>query len=463
MKKPVTKHQAKHYANQKRKYKEERFMDAFIEKLQNILFPIAEKVNSNKVLKGISAGFSGMLPVVMVGAIFTLLANLNISFYQTLITNLGLKSLFAIPASYTTDMISLYAAFLIGKASAEAIDLDRGDSQAAGIISLMSFLILIPLGVTGATEAGEAVTIASAVNMTFLGSAGLFTAMIIGCVIPRFYKIFITKNIAIKMPDSVPPMISKSFSALLPGLVIAFVVVLVRYAFTFTEAGSMTMYLYTMLRAPLQSMGASPVTVIILLLVCNVLWFFGIHGGMVATAILSVIYTPLTLENLAAYSAGTALPHAIIQPAWYVIGNIGGSGCAMGLVFCLLLFSKSERYKALAKVAVPAGLCGISEPMVFGVPLVLNPIMLIPMLIAPIVTFLLGWAAMISGLVPYMIGVGVNTGTPLLLSAFAAWASWKGITLQAVLIVVSTCIYYPFFRAVDKQACNEEAAYSTEA
>lgn len=437
-------------------------MNNLIEKMQGFLIPLAEKVNANKVLKGISGGFAAMLPVVMAGAIFTLFANLNISFYQNFITSIGLKQIFAVPAAFTSDMISLYAVFLIAKESAKALEMEERDTVSSGVIALMFFLILIPLGVTGTTESGEVLTIAGAISTTFLGSAGLFTAMIVGIVSPRIHYLFVKYNIAIKMPDTVPPAISKSFNALLPGIFIALVAVIVKLVFAQTADGSLTMFLYSSLRAPLQSLGASPLTFIVLLLICNVLWFFGIHGGMVATAILSVLYTPLTLENLAAYGAGTALPNILIQPAWFVIGNIGGSGCAMGLTFCLMLFAKSERYKALAKIAVPAGLCGISEPMVFGVPLVLNPIMLVPMILAPIVTLVLGWLAMNVGLVPYMIGVNVQTGTPLLLSAFAAWASWRGILCQAVLIAVSTLIYLPFFKTVDKQALDIEAAAALE-
>lgn len=432
-------------------------MNGFIEKLQAVLIPFSQKVNNSKILKGISGGFSALLPIVMVGAIFTLLANLNIEFYQNFITSIGLKKIFAIPADYTTNMISLYAVFLIAKAEASVLGMDDRDSLASGLIALMAFLIMIPLGVSGTdAETGVVVNVAGAVNTTFLGSAGLFTAMIIGILFPNLHNIFVKNHIGIKMPDSVPPMISKSFSALIPAIVLALAAVLLRLAAAATPYGSVTMMIYGLLRAPLTALAASPFTFIILLIVCNILWFFGIHGGMVANSIMAALYTSLTMENLAAFGAGQPLPNIIIQPAWATIGNIGGSGCAIGLCLCLALFSKSERYKALNKISLPAGLCGISEPMVFGFPLVLNPIMLVPMIVAPIVTFLLGYAAMATGIVPYMAGVNVAMGTPILLSGFAAWASWKGIVLQAILIAVATVIYYPFFRAADSQALKDE-------
>ena len=432
-------------------------MDKFTEKLQSILVPISQKVSENKVLRGISGGFSAMLPIVMVGAIFTLLASLNISFYQNLITSIGLKPLLAIPASYTTDMISLYAVFCIARAEAKVYGMDDSDSVASGLISLMFFLILIPLGVSGkAAESGEVVNVAAAVPTAYLGSRGLFTAMILGILIPRLHHLFIKYNITIKMPEGVPEMISKSFAAMIPAICIGAVAVLVRFLFSLTAYGSATNAIYGILQAPLNALTNNPFTFLLLLLICNLMWFFGIHGGMVANPIRMALYTQATLANLEAYGAGTTLPHAVVNTAWFGMGNIGGSACAIGLCLNIALFAKSQRYKALNKVSLPAGLVSISEPMVFGVPMVLNPVMLIPMLLAPTVTFLLGYFAMVTGIMPYMTGAELPNGTPVLLGGFLAWGSIKGVIFQALLIAVSTLIYYPFFKILDRQAVAEE-------
>ena len=189
-------------------------MNGILDKMQNVLVPFSQKVNENKVLQGISKGFASMLPIVMVGAIFTLLASLNISVYQNFITSTGLKAVFSIPASFTSDMISMYAVFLIAQAEAEVIGL-KDDSNASGIIALMVFLILLPLGVTGVDkDTNVTVQIGNAISLGYLGSKGLFTAMLVGIVIPRIHNLFVKYNIVIKMPDSVPPMITKSLAIL---------------------------------------------------------------------------------------------------------------------------------------------------------------------------------------------------------------------------------------------------------
>lgn len=437
-------------------------MSAF-DKLQNVLVPFSEKINSNKALRGISGGFSSLLPIIMVGAIFTLLSSLNIAPYQTFITSIGLKQIFAIPSSFTTDLLALYAVFLISQAEAKVLGMDETDATASGVITLMFFLILTPLGVTGTdSETGVSVTTAAAVSTAYFGSKGLFTAMILGIIVPRLHNIFIKNHISIKLPDTVPPMISKAFEAMIPALALALVAAIVKFGFTFTSAGNMTDWIYALLKAPLSALTKSPFTYWILLVFCNLLWFFGIHGGMVANSFRAALYTEASLANLAAYGAGETIPNILDNSAWFAIGNIGGSACAIGLCLSIAFFAKSQRYKALGKVCLPAGLCSISEPMVFGVPMVLNPLMLIPMLLAPTATFFLGYGAMAIGLVPYTIGSTIPNGTPVLLSGFLAWGNIQGVILQAVLIAVSTLIYLPFFKMMDKQALAEEAAAEKE-
>lgn len=434
-------------------------MNGILDRLQNFLIPLSQKVNENKVLKGISRGFAAMLPVVMVGAIFSLLASLNIGPYQTFITATGLKGIFSVPASFTSDMISLYAVFLIAHAEADIIGLKEDDAISSGMIALMVFLILLPLGVSGVDkDTNVTVQIAAAISTGYLGSKGLFTAMIMGILVPRIHNLFVKHHIVITMPESVPPMIAKSFNAMIPAMAIALLAALLKTGIAMTSFGTFTDMIYGILKTPLSVLTASPLAYAALLLVCNLMWFFGIHGGMVAGSFRDALYTEATLENLAAYTSGKAAPNILTTSAWLTIGNVGGSACAIGLCLCIALFSKSARYKALNKVSLPAGLCGISEPMVFGFPMVLNPILLIPMLLAPTVTLFLGYGAMKLGLVPYMIGTSIPTGTPVLLSGFIAYGSWKGVALQLVLIAVSTAIYYPFFKMCDNQELKAEHA-----
>lgn len=157
-------------------------MEKFQALMEKSLVPFATKLSNNKILKAISGGFGMLLPVIMVGAIASLLSGLSITPYQEFITSSGLKPIFTYVTTYTTNMLSLYAVFAIGKTMAEQLDCE-GQSSIIGVASLLMFLLLIPTGV-----AADGTAVANMIDMTYLGSAGLFSAMILGVVVPAIYQ-----------------------------------------------------------------------------------------------------------------------------------------------------------------------------------------------------------------------------------------------------------------------------------
>ena len=424
-------------------------MEKFQAIMEKTLIPLSGKLSSSKILRAISGGFSALLPVVMVGAIASLLSGFSFEPYQNLIAAVGLKPLIAAVTNYTTNMMALYAVFSIGKAMADQLEC-KGQSILVGITTLAAFLLVIPLGV----GAGET-AVASAISTTYFGAPGLFTAMILGVVIPHIYNIFVKHNIVIKMPDGVPPQIANGFSAIIPAASITVIVMAIRQLCTLTSFGTLNDLIYGLLRAPLGALSASPITFVILLVFCNLLWFFGIHGGMVTMAFLSMLYMTPALENLEAYAAGEALPNLLTNTWWFTFAQLGGSGGIIGLAVCMFLLAKSERYKTLGKIAILPALCSISEPIVFGLPLVLNPLMFVPMLLSPLVCFLSSYLLTVVGILPYLNGIQLSTGTPVVMAGFLA-GGWQGALWQVVLVALQFAIYFPFFRIVDKQALAEE-------
>lgn len=428
-------------------------IQAFMEKY---FIPVSNKIAANRYLKAISGGFAMLMPVIMAGAIGSLLSGLSIEVYQTFITNVGLKPLFAMVTDYTTNMMALYAVFAIGYAMAGQLECAK-TSVAAGLMSLMAFLLVIPLGV----GSGENV-IAAAITTQYFGAPGLFTAMILGVLVPNIYNFFVKHNVVIKMPDGVPPQIANGFSGIIPGVAIAAFALVIRQLCTLTPFGTLNNLIYSILRAPLASLTESPLTFVLLLVLCNLLWFFGIHGGMVIMPFLSMLYTAANLENVAAYAAGEDLPNMITQSWWFIQAQLGGSGGIIGLAFCMLLLAKSQRYKTLGKLAIAPAVCSISEPIVFGFPLVLNPMMFIPMLLSPLLCFTLSYIFTAIGILPYLNGVGVPTGTPIILAGFIT-GGWRTAVWQVVLVALQFAIYLPFFKMMDKQALAEEAQETVNA
>lgn len=424
-------------------------LEKFQAAMEKTLIPFANKLSQNKVLKAIGGGFSALLPIIMVGAIASLLSGLNIEAYQNLITAIGLKPIVAYISAYTTNMMAVYAVFSIGHSMAKQLEC-KDQAILVGIISLMVFLLTIPLGVSK-----DEVTIAAAISTTYFGASGLFTAMIIGCIVPFIYNIFVKNHIVIKMPDGVPPQIANGFSAIIPAVCITAIFAAIRQLCALTSFGTLSGLIYGLLKTPLSSLTNSPVTFVILLLFCNILWFFGIHGGMVTMSFLSMLYMAPALENLEAMAAGQPLPNMLTNTWWFTFAQLGGSGGIIGLAVCMFFFAKSERYKTLGKIAILPALCSISEPLVFGVPLVLNVVMLIPMILSPLCCFLSSYLMTSIGVLPYLNGIQLSTGTPVVLAGFLA-GGWRAAIWQVVLVALQFAIYFPFFRMVDKQALEEE-------
>lgn len=424
-------------------------LEKFQTAMEKSLIPFANKLSQNKVLKAISGGFSALLPIIMVGAIASLLSGLNIEVYQNFITSIGLKTIVSYISAYTTNMMAIYAVFSIGNSMAKQLEC-KDQSILVGIISLMVFLLTIPLGVSK-----DEVTIAAAISTTYFGAPGLFTAMIIGCVVPPIYNIFVKHHIVIKMPDGVPPQIANGFSAIIPAVCITAVFAAIRQLCALTSFGTLSGLIYGLLKTPLSHLTNSPITFVVLLLFCNILWFFGIHGGMVTMSFLSMLYMAPALENLEAMAAGQPLPNMLTNTWWFTFAQLGGSGGIIGLAVCMFLFSKSERYKTLGKIAILPALCSISEPIVFGVPLVLNVMMLIPMILSPLFCFLTSYLMTSIGVLPYLNGIQLSTGTPIVLAGFLA-GGWRAAIWQIVLVALQAVLYFPFFRMVDKQALEEE-------
>lgn len=430
-------------------------MDKFTESLEKYVLPFADKVANNKSLQAIMSGFMTILPITILGAIGTLLGSLQIPVYQEFITSVGLKAIFGYIPGVTTNMLALYAVYSIAKAMAEKLGHEK-HSTTVGIVTLFVFLMMIPLGVSGvAAESKEAVIIPGALSLTFLGSPGLFTAILLGLVVPRIYCFIIDRNWIIKMPEGVPPMVANSFSSLIPTFIIAILFAFVRFGFSLTDFGNFNTFLYTVIQSPLKSLAASPFTFMLALILVSFFWFFGIHGGLIVMPIITALYTPLNLENLAALEAGLAMPNMITQSDWFVFGMIGGGGATLGFAIWMAFFAKSKRYKTLGRLALPASLVGINEPITFGAPVVMNPLLIIPFTLAPIVSFSISYLLRVVGILTPLNGVNIPTGTPVIFSAFIA-GGWLHALVQLGLIVVCFFIYYPFALMLDKKALADE-------
>ena len=421
-------------------------MNKFMNHFEEKLVPIANVVGSNRILKCISTAFNMLMPIIIIGSIFTMLQTLQIDVYQNFIISTGLSELISLISKFTIEALSVYVAFLAGYVYITNEGLPE-DAIPVGLLSLLSFFIMIPLANVKSTLY---------LGFDYLGAKGLFTALIVGILVGFIYSFVVKHNWVIHMPDGVPPTVAKSFNALIPGFIIVFVFLIIGGIFKFTVHCTFSEWFYSLLSTPLSAISGSLGAMMLLQLINSLFWFFGIHGGQIATPFLIILFMQAGVENQAAYAAGHAMPY-ILTCGFVFLIQLGGIGNTIGLAIDMFCFSKSKRYKQLGKLSILPSCCSINEPIMFGMPIILNPIMAIPFFIVPQLMILIAYFTMNFGLVSYpRIAMGA-TGTPLLFDGLLI-AGVSGIVLQIILIIVSIIAYYPFFKVQDDIAYKEEQA-----
>lgn len=322
------------------------------------------------------------------------------------------------------------------------------------IISIVAYVIVTPKFVTA--ESGEVIN--KVLPMAWLGTKGVITAIIMSITSTEIYRFIVKKNLVIKLPENVPPMVYKSFFSLVPGVIVVAFALLVNGIFL-TMGKSMHEFIYDILQVPLQGLTASPIAITIVAGLNGFLWWFGIHPTVV-NSIVNPLLNANSVENLELFKQGAlTLENANIGTIQMIdqFATIGGAGMTIGLVLAMLVVAKSQRMKMLSKLSTVPAVFNINEPIVFGLPIIMNPLMLIPITLAPIVSVLIAYGAIVIGFMNPFNGVVAPWPTPPIFSGFLV-SGWQGAVVQVVAIIAAFAIYYPFVLALDKQYRAEEVA-----
>ncbi|MGG5372354.1 PTS sugar transporter subunit IIC [Enterococcus sp. AZ196] len=423
---------------------------SFVDNLEKIQLA-AETISDNRYLKAVSKGMVMTIPASITGAMCTLVANLPFDGYQNFIQGNGLKSLLLLPGIFTSNIMGLIVVYFIAYNLAKSFDIE---GMFPGFLAIVSFLILTPLA-TIEQQVHDTVRPVDFISFDYIGSKGMFVGIIVGLVVARLYYWFVKNNITIHMPESVPSFVEKSFSSIIPFFAITFLMALVSWGFNFTSFGSIHNLVYSVLQVPIQQIGGSVGGVMVAYALIGLFWWFGIHGKAIIFGVYAPIIQTMTIENMNAAAAGTTPPNLIDFGFTSVFLEIGGGGCVLGLAICFIFFAKSDQYKNIGRITSIPTFFGINEPITFGTPICLNPNFLIPTVVTPLVTGLIGYLAITTGMVPRMIGAQLPTGTPTFLNALIA-GGWRMLLAQALCVAVSVGIYFPFFKMADNLECKRE-------
>lgn len=424
------------------------------------------KLAEQRHLRAIRDGIIATLPLIIVSSMFLVIA----FSYNQMPADWALTEFIRVNAGkillpYRMSMfiMTLYAVFGIGYSLAKSYKLD---GLSGGILSELAFLLtIVPVTVPAAGEAVKTLATSSTELSAYissmpggflipagnLGSAGMFVGIIVSFFAVEVYRFTQKSNFKISMPEQVPASVARSFEALTPTII----VILVISSITMWGGIDVHGLMMNLVKPFINATDTLP-SVIIICVIGMFFWSFGIHGWSIVGALARPLWLTLLDNNSAAMAAGEVIPHIGAEPfyQWFIM--IGGSGCTIGLAILFLVKSRSAYGKALGRTTFLPAVFNINEPMIFGAPIVLNPMLMIPFIVTPVVCATIAWFATSFGWINRVVVLAPWTLPGPIGAYLATGGDWRASVLSVILILLSVAIYYPFFMIYDKKLLQEE-------
>ena len=400
---------------------------------------ILGRITANHMFIALIDGLAGVMPVSVIGAVFVILESLPFPGYVEWLNTTGIAGLLNLGWSMTLGCISLYLCIMISLSYASQKNVNR---KGVALAVLASFLILV----RGDTK--------DVITMTYFGSRGLFTAMIVSLFVCSIY-IFLTKRQKGGDLAGLPKEIRNSFLSLVPFMICVLLALSMIILIHLLGHKSLPAMIDEVIGGALiRVFGTSLWSMAGMNLLALLLWFFGIHGGHITGIITDPVYLSLSMENIDALRAGNALPN-MINSAFGNTFTFGGIGSTLSLAFLCMFMARSRKLKSIGRISFPMGIFFVNEPLLFGIPIILNPKILVPFIGVPGISGVLTVIAMKTGLIPYAVGYPMPWTTPPVISGFVQ-GGWKLALWQVFILILQGFLWYPFFRILDKEELELE-------
>lgn len=428
----------------------------FSNKMEDCLMDVADFVDNNIYLSSIKGAFTDYVPFIIVGSFGSLLSalisNQNTGLAKWIPALANLAPAFSAMSFAAVSCMTIPVIFLIALHLARA---KKMPEFLTAILCVISYFTMVPNVVTVVIE--EATGSASGLGGGVVGAQGLFVGMLTAVVITNlFHKLTSIEKLKIKMPPSVPHGIAVSFNILIPVFIIIIVTSVFGELFHLGTGSYINEFIYNVVQAPLSAIVQTTPGIVIMAVASQLFWFLGIHGGLVVEPIRSPLSAAALAANIAAVEAGGVATQPLTRGLWTVFIVVGGAGLTLSLIFAILMFSKRDDHRAIAKLSLLPGICGIGEPMVFGLPLVLNPVFAVPFILNSGIAATIALIAIKIGFISCST-VDAPFGLPLFINATLSYG-WHGAIVQLVILVVGTLIWTPFVLMSNRMADKEKNA-----
>ena len=429
-------------------------MSRLVKWLEDYVLPIASRLGQVRWLVALRDAFISLMPITIAGSLAVLIKSLITAAKVHLGWNtfaFAMQPLVSISDLVWRGTFSLYACFFALALGYQLAKNFEGNRLAAAIVSLSSFSLSIA-NYAKIRFHGESVVVKNAFDISQFSTTGLFTAILFGSIGFLIYYTCYKARFMLHLSTNMPHAEQAAFDSLIPAMVAVFSVGGINYLFQAVTHDYFGDWLLTTIQMPLVKWGQGFGTVLLVTLLVQVFWFFGINGLGVLSPILDSIWLTAQNGNITAATSGKAPPYVWVRGSFNVFAWFGGAGGTLMLIVAILVFSKRSDYRTIAKIALAPGIFNIGEPILLGLPVVLNPVYLIPFLLTPVVNVAFSYWVSVMGLVN-PVQVAVPSIMPPIIGPFLACNyDWRAIILSIVDMLIAFAIWSPFVIAADKIA-----------
>ncbi|WP_395531655.1 PTS sugar transporter subunit IIC [Enterococcus lactis] len=435
-----------------------------VDRLSEKMLPIVSKMSSQRHLLAIRDSFIVTMPLVMAASVMVLLNALIFSnaTVQRILDLSPLAELASIVNNGTMSILAIIVCYNIGWNLAThyiqtgVIDDPSFSPVHAGILSTAVMFILMPLSSTVTLMDGNTAEATGVFLQSLTSSSGLATAMIAALVSTElFIKLAKMKSFKIRMPEGVPPAVATSFNSLVPEIVVILFFSVVVFTLNHTTGLNVPQLIELAIQTPLKAFVLSVPGILFLQFFSDFLWVFGMHGSSILAPIRQAPLLQSIQENMDAFSVGKEIPNIITEPFTNAFGLIGGGGCILPLVIAILWASKRQEQRSIAKFGLTTCLFNITEPIMFGLPVVMNPIYMIPCAIIPSINLVIAYAATRLGIISKTVAAAPWITPPVIQSFIATGGDIRAAVLTVILIILDVFLFLPFVLAANKAKLAE--------
>ena len=418
----------------------------FVSAIENNISPLAGRLGQQKYVQAIRDGFIAALPFMIVGSFMLVFIFPPFSpetqwgFARAWLDfSAKYQPQLLLPFQLSMGLMTLFISVGIGASLARQNNLEP---VTTGLLCLMSFML-----VAAPVKDGT-------ISMQYFSGQGIFTALLTAIYASEVFSWLKRNNISIKLPPQVPTGVARSFEVLIPVLFIILTLHPLNLIIEHSTGMILPQAIMSLVK-PLVAASDSLPAMLLAILVCQILWFAGIHGALIVTGIMNPFWMANLAANQAAMAAGQPLPHIFLQGFWDHYLLIGGVGSTLPLAF-LLLRSKAAHLRTIGKMGIVPGLFNINEPILFGAPIIMNPVFFLPFMLVPMINATLAWFAVDSGLVARVVSLTPwTTPGPIGASWAANWAV-SPLIMSLLCMCSAAAMYYPFLKAYERTLLKQD-------